>query len=61
MSTTKDHKIILKCIGSGAKKVIKEIVGSGKGPPDDYCFKSSMPCQNGHSWISAYYKEVGTW
>jgi hypothetical protein len=33
MSTTKDHKIILKCIESGDKKVIKEIVGLGKGAP----------------------------
>jgi hypothetical protein len=49
MSTTKDHKIILKCVGSGAKKVIKEIVGLGKGAPmitvsNQACFAKMSGC-----------------
>ena len=49
MLTTKDHKIILKCIGSGAKKVIKEIVGLGKGAPmitasNQACFAKMPGC-----------------
>jgi hypothetical protein len=49
MSTTKDHKIILKCIGSGAKKVIKEIVGLGKGAQmisvsNQACFAKMSGC-----------------
>jgi hypothetical protein len=49
MSTTKGHKIILKCVGSGAKKVIKEIVGLGKGAPmitvsNQACFAKMSGC-----------------
>lgn len=45
MSTTKDRKIILKCIGCGIKKASKEIVGLGKRAPS---FKSSMLFKNVH-------------
>jgi hypothetical protein len=43
MSTTKHHKIILKCIGWGAKKMIEEIVELGKRAPS---FESSILWKN---------------
>jgi hypothetical protein len=49
MSSTKDHKIILNCIGCCAKKVSKEIVGLRKGAPmitasNQACFAKMSGC-----------------